>query len=71
MTIQELLNQSGLKLSGGARAKLGLKIKQLAFEKKVRYTKKEETMIVCDYPEEFVPEMQEEILKWASRKKPA
>lgn len=69
MTIQQLLQQSGLKLTGGQRARLGLRIKQAAYEKNVRYKKVEETIVVADYPEEFVPDMQEEVLKYLERKK--
>jgi len=69
MTINQLLQLSGLKLTGGQRSRLGLKIKQRAYDKKVRYKKVEEVQIVADYPEEFVPEMQEEILNYLERKK--
>lgn len=69
MTINQLLNESGLKLTGGQRSRLGLKIKQAAFKKNIRYKKVEEMMIVADYPEEFVRDMQEEILQYIERKK--
>ena len=69
MTILQIIKQSGLKLSGTQRGKLGLRMKQLAYEKGVKFKKVEEVQVVCDYPEEFVPDMQQLVLDFVSRQK--
>ena len=68
MTIKELLKQSGITHSQKDEGRLGLRIRQKAWEEKIRWTKKEEIIQVNDYPPEFEDQMQEMAIQYFKNK---
>lgn len=68
MSIQELLKLSGVEYHRQDAFNLGLMIMSKAKEKKVKWVKKQEMVEVNDFPDDFLPEMQETLIKYFSSK---
>ncbi len=66
MTLTQLLKREKLKLTGTQKSRIGSMIKHLAVEKGVKMIKVDETIQVLDYPDDFIPSMEEQILKYLS-----
>ena len=62
MTVRELIYKSGLKISKNLEAKIGLQVYKNAKEKQVVYYKKPIIIMVNDYPDSFIEEMENIIL---------
>lgn len=69
MTLYELLKQSGISFTRRDAAHIGLRVMTKAKERKVKWTKKEEMIPVNDFPEEFIPEMQDVLISHFANKK--
>lgn len=59
MTVKELLDSSGVSYTRKNASRIGFEIAKMAKEKGILYSKKPEEIQVNDYPDSFVPEMEE------------
>jgi hypothetical protein len=62
MTLKELVDGSGLNLSNKQLSKIGYRVKEAAKQAGITYGKKEQIVTVNDYPDEFLPTIQEIII---------
>jgi len=63
MTLKELVDSSGLNLSNKQLSKIGYKVKEAAKESGITYGKKEQIVTVNDYPDDFLPTIQDIIIQ--------
>ncbi len=68
MTTREILKKSGLKYRSKHESKIGKIINDRAKESKVIFWKKEISIRVNDYPESFIPEMEEIVIEYFKNK---
>lgn len=69
MTLTKLLENGQIKLSRFQKAKIGLRLRDAAKEKNISYLKAEEKIFVADYPDEFIPDMQNIVIDFLTNKK--
>lgn len=68
MTLTQLLVKGKLKLTRNQKSRIGLMLRDAAKAKGVAYEKVEETILVSDYPEDFVPDMENIVLGYLKAK---
>ncbi len=68
MTTQELLDKSGLKYARWDVSRVGKIINTKAKAAKITWAKKEQVIQVNDYPDEFVPTMQQILIEFFKSK---
>ena len=68
MTINQLLRQSGVAFNRKDAQIIGEKIKSLAKQKGIRYTKIEELVPVNDYPYDFQQDMEQIAIEHFTKK---